>query len=290
MPKGLSALIPQHQKKPAPQSMSAAIDMTTPESRDKIWQIPIAKIVSNTQQPRVFFDPQKLQGMVASIRTYGILQPLVVTLRANGTYEIVAGERRFRAARELGLKTVPAILREAKELEKLELALIENIQREDLDAIERASAYRKLMDEFGLTQDEAARRLGKPRSVIANTLRVLDLPPEVQRAVGRGEISEGHAKVLAGLPDVGAQLATYRRILAGDLSVRDTEVLIKKLPQGKGSRGRIRGAMPSEEVQLLQETLATRVELSRNGKKGRIVIHFSNTEELRRIVKKIIAS
>ena len=202
--------------------MPAAMDMSSPESRDKIWQIPIAKIVSNTQQPRVFFNPQKIQEMVASIRTYGILQPLVVTPRENSMYEIVAGERRFRAAKELGLKTIPAILRQAKELEKLELALIENLQREDLDPIERASAYRKLMDEFGLTQEETAKRLGKPRSAIANTLRILDLPPEVQRAVARGEISEGHAKVLAGLPEAGTQLATYRRVLAGDLSVRET--------------------------------------------------------------------
>src|SRR3989338_10682463 len=170
MPKGISALIPQSQKKVAPQSMSAAIDATSSESRDKIWQIPIAKIVSNIHQPRVFFDPQKLQDMVASIRAYGILQPLVATPRDDGMYEIVAGERRFRAARELGLKTVPTILRATKELERLELALIENLQREDLDPIERASAYRKLMDEFGLTQEEAAKRLGKPRSAIANTL------------------------------------------------------------------------------------------------------------------------
>ncbi|MDO8582023.1 MAG: ParB/RepB/Spo0J family partition protein, partial [bacterium] len=139
MPKGLSALIPSNRPSTSSgdnrgkaQSMSAAMDMNTPESRDKIWQIPVAKIIPNAQQPRVFFDPQKLQGMVASIRTYGILQPLVVTPREGGAYEIVAGERRFRAARELGLKTVPAIIREAKELEKLELALIENIQREDL--------------------------------------------------------------------------------------------------------------------------------------------------------------
>ena len=289
--KGISALIPQNQKKQAPQSMPAAIDMSSPESRDKIWQIPIAKIVSNTQQPRVFFDPQKIQDMVASIRTYGILQPLVVTPRADGLYEIIAGERRFRAARELGLKTVHTILRETKEMEKLELALIENLQREDLDPIERASAYRKLMDEFGLTQEETAKRLGKPRSAIANTLRILDLPVEVQRAVARGEISEGHAKVLAGLPETGAQLTAYRRIITGDLSVRGTETLLKNNPSGKGSG--IRRARPgsaSEEAQLLQEALATRVEIRRNGKKGKIVIHFSNAEELRRIAKKIITS
>lgn len=289
MPKGISALIPQNQKKPAPQSMPAAIDMTAPESRDKIWQIPIAKIVSNIHQPRVFFDPQKLQDMVASIRTYGILQPLVATPREDGLYEIVAGERRFRAARELGLKTVPTILRETKELERLELALIENLQREDLDPIERAGAYRKLLDEFGLTQEEAAKRLGKPRSAIANTLRILDLPVEVQRAVARGEISEGHAKVLAGLPEAQAQLTTYRRIIAGDLSVRGTETLIKNNPSagGKGARRREQGSA-SEEAQLLQEALATRVEIRRNGKKGKILIHFSNSEELRRIAGKII--
>lgn len=271
--------------------MSAAIDATAPESRDKIWQVPIVRIVSNTQQPRVFFDPQKIQEMVASIRTYGILQPLVVTPREDGMYEIVAGERRFRAARELGLKTVPAIFRAAKELEKLELALIENLQREDLDPVERASAYRKLMDEFGLTQEETAKRLGKPRSVIANTLRILVLPSEVQRAVARGEISEGHAKLLAGLPEAGAQLTTYRRIIAGELSVHATEALIKNSPSGGG--GGVRRARPgsvAEEVQLLQEALATRVEIRRNGKQGKILIHFSNSEELRRIAKKIISS
>lgn len=291
MPKGLSALIPQSEKKVSPQSMSAAIDMTAPESRDKIWQIPIAKIVSNTQQPRVFFDPQKLQEMVASIRTYGILQPLVAIPREDGMYELVAGERRFRAARELGLKTVPTILRAAKELEKLELALIENLQREDLDPIERASAYRKLMDEFGLTQEETAKRLGKPRSAIANTLRILDLPVEVQRAVARGEISEGHAKVLAGLPEAQTQLTMYRRIIAGDLSVRGTETLIKNNPSEKGRSARhARPGSTSEEAQLLQEALATRVEIRRNGKKGKILIHFSNAEELRRIAGRIISS
>lgn len=269
--------------------MSAAMDMTSPESRDKIWQISVAKIIPNTQQPRVFFDPQKLQGMVASIRTYGILQPLVVTPREGGTYEIVAGERRFRAAKELGLKTVPAILRQVKELEKLELALIENLQREDLDPVERAVAYRKLLDEFGLTQEETAKRLGKPRSVIANALRTLDLPPEIQRAVARGEISEGHAKVLAGLPESSAQIGAYRRILAGDLSVRDTELFLKKIPPHNGGRRALRAGTVSEEVQLLQEALVTRVEVRRNGKKGTIRIHFSDAEELRRIVKKIIA-
>lgn len=300
MPKGISALIPQHRASnhasPSTgsgdigrvQSTPAAIDPSSPESRDKIWQIPLAKLVSNTQQPRTFFDPKKIEELVASIRNYGIVQPLVVTPKEDGRYEIVAGERRFRAAQSLGLKTIPAILREAKELEKLELALIENLQREDLDPIERASAYRKLMDEFGLTQEEAARRLGKPRSVIANAVRILDLPSEIQRAAARGEISEGHAKVLAGIEEQGAQLALYRRVIAHDLSVRETEVILQHTPSSRAKRGRAGSAHSAEEVTLLQEALATRVEVHRRGKGGKIVVHFSNAEELRRIVRRIV--
>jgi ParB family chromosome partitioning protein len=269
--RGLAALIPQRS------TAAAATD------------IPIARIRANPWQPRRRVDEEALRGLADSIAEHGVLQPVLVTELLDG-YQLVAGERRLRAAQMAGLDRIPAVVRQLVDREQLELALVENVQRADLGPIEEANAYRQLIDEFGLTQEEVARRVGRARSTIANTLRLLELAPTVQEAVGDGSLSEGHARALIGLaPELQARLLDS--IVGQALSVRQTEELVRRLREPKPTPlDRARAADPDLErvEEDLRRSLGTKVSLARTRRGGRIVIEYYGDEELGRLYERLI--
>lgn len=249
-----------------------------------ILQIPTGQIVANPHQPRQSIDHAALEDLINSIREHGILQPLVVVKTTRG-YQLIAGERRFRSAQIIGLRTVPAIVRDATTQEQLELAVVENVQRKDLNPMERATAYRKLIDEFGLTQEQVAKRVGKSRATVANGLRLLELPTEVRQALASEKISEGHAKVIAGLGSPKDQLKLLRQMLEGNLSVRGGEA-------AAGLTRSPRRRKPADPAYLaveeeLRDIFGTRVRVDKKGKGGTITIEFYSNEEFRTIVQKL---
>jgi len=262
--RGIGALIPGSYERDDTDAMSTA----TPSS------VPLAAIHPNPFQPRQHFAEAAIDELARSISEKGILQPLLVR-PMNGGYELIAGERRFRAAQRIGLETVPVTVREASDGEVLEIALIENIQRENLNPIEEAYAYRRLIEEFELTQDEIAQRVGKDRSTVANTLRLLQLPPEVQQEIERGALSAGHARALVGLNSDVARIELAREVLARRLTVRETEKLAKRT-----ARPTVDDDLQAAE-QRLTEALRTRVRIAnrRNGS-GRIEIEYYSLDEL----------
>lgn len=235
--------------------------------------------------------PESLTELAASIREHGILQPLIVSQGPDADhYILIAGERRLRAARSIGLNTVPVILRQATNQQRLEMALIENIQRTDLAPLDTAEAYRQLADEFGLSHDEIAERVGKSRAAVTNTLRLLRLPDSVRIALVEGKISEGHARALLGLASPQAQAAVLQNVLANDLSVRQTEALVRRY---SGERPAVtKRAEPSPEIQALEErlrdSLGTRVTLRHGKKGGTLVIHYYSNEELDGLISQIL--
>ncbi|MFM2106145.1 MAG: hypothetical protein RL338_1177 [Chloroflexota bacterium] len=262
-------------------------------------EIPLERIRRNPYQPRLRIEQEKLDALAASIREHGILQPVLVTETPDG-YQLVAGERRVRAAQIAGLTRVPAVVRELADHAHLELALVENVMRADLDPMEEAHAYRQLIDEFGVTQEALAARLGRARSTIANTLRLLDTAPDVQTAVADGRISEGHARALAGI-DHALQPRLLGLVVDRELSVRQTEELIRRTrdatggaaPGGRDRRtanGRAGGA--DEELDRVEEdlrrALGTKVSLARSRRGGRIVIEYYSDEELGRLYDRLI--
>ncbi|MFA6551382.1 MAG: ParB/RepB/Spo0J family partition protein [Patescibacteria group bacterium] len=254
---------------------------------EQLKYIPIHLISANPMQPRAQFDNDALDELANSIKEQGILQPLVVTVKEDGRYELVMGERRLRAAKRAGLNTVPAIVREASEQQKLELALIENIMREDLNPVELAVAYEKYLQEFELTHEDAARRLGKSRSNISNTLRLLQLPDEIKSALREGRLSAAHAKIIVGLPNVEQQLDMYKRVVERGLSINRMRVEIQKV--GGTKEARLKVYPQDEEMQKkLRQFLGTRVSIQRSGYKGKILIDFFNYDEMVEIVNKIL--
>ena len=275
--RGIASLIPQH---PTPIAAPA--------------EIPIARIRRNPYQPRRRFATEELEQLASSIREHGVIQPVLVTETLDG-YQLVAGERRVRAAELAGLERVPAVVRQLAPRDQLELALVENIQREDLDPIETATAYRQLIEEFGLTQEQLAERVGKARPTVANTLRLLELDPAVQTAVADGTITEGHGRALGGLdPAVQPQLLDV--VVARDLSVRQTEALVRRLRE-RAERGHDPDPAPEkagrdperERVEEdLRQALGTKVRLDRTRRGGRIVIEFYSDEELGRLYDRLI--
>lgn len=286
--RGLSSLIPPKQNRFAVQEQIAASDPALREATTaSIIDIPLSQIDSNPMQPRQQFDPRTLNELADSIRTYGLLEPIVVT-RVGDRYHIVAGERRFRAHKQLGKQAIQAIIRSTSELERLELALIENIQREDLNPMEKAQGYAKLVNDFGITQTEAAKKLGIARPTLANTLRLLDLPTEVQVGLAEGRITEGHAKVLLGLRTPQEQLRLYEQMTKGSaMTVRD----LNEAAQRTGSTKKPRSMVDVELISLadrLQHTLGTKVSIQRaKGEKKRIVIETYSNEEFKQVLKKI---
>ncbi len=255
-------------------------------NQKNVQEIEIIRITPNPHQPRLHFDEEKLQELAASIKEHGIIQPIVVT-KDNNQYEIIAGERRFQAAKLAGLQTVPVIVRDATERQKLELAVIENVQRHDLDPIEEAKSYLKLAEDFDLSQEEVAAKMGKSRSAVANKLRLLHLPVEIQKALIEGKISEGHAKAILALENSEKQRALFDLIIKNNLTVRQVENKTKEI--SVKTHKRIISVDP--QIKALEDgisgKLGTKVKISKSGNGGRIIIDFYSQEELDNIISKI---
>ena len=263
-------------------------------------ELPISEIVANTYQPRSHFDEEALVSLSASIRAVGVLQPILVRELGEGSYELIAGERRWRAAKRAGLQTIPAIVRTAEDEGSLEQALVENLHREDLGALEEAAAYQQLVEEFKLTQDQVATRVGKSRSSIANTMRLLQLPTSIQRLLGEGQLSAGHARALLGTPDRAFQEKLAKAIVSEKLTVREVEDRVREhggTPEPEETAGTTGGTKPPTVVraaplleleEMLSEHLDTRVAVSMGQRKGRIVIDFSTLEDLERVYRVIV--
>ena len=265
-----------------------------------LLEVPVEAVEANPRQPRLEFAEESLAALARSIREVGVLQPIVVRVR-DGGYELVAGERRLRAARLAGLPTVPAIVREADDTDALRQALIENIHREDLSPLELASAYQDLLEELGTTQEEVAERLGCSRSQVANTIRLLSLPGDVQELLAENKIQAGHARALLGLPDDEARSTVALRIAAEGLSVRQVEDLVRSYADHPASSAAARTARTggkhseldpaiAEVEEILSEQLATRVQVVVGRRKGKIVVEFGSAEDLDRIVSEIVGS
>ncbi len=260
----------------------------TSAGRGTPLEIPIDSIVPNPHQPRFKFDESKLAELTESIREHGVLQPIVVTELSGGQYELIAGERRFQASKRAELKTIPAIVRKADEQEKLELAIIENVQRHDLNPIEEAKAYLRLAEEFRLHQDEIAKKMGKSRSAVANALRLLTLPIEIQRAIIEGRISEGHAKALLSIENSEKQRALFEMIVSGGMTVRETEAKVREIsvkPHTRRSHN-LDPEITAKENELA-ERLKTKVKIVPVGKGGRVVIEFYSKEELEQFLGRL---
>lgn len=247
-----------------------------------IVRIPVGEIRPNAFQPRKGFGGEAFEDLVRSVREHGVLQPITVR-PADGGYELVAGERRWRACTQAGLGVVPAIVRDIGDDEALTLALVENIQREDLNAIEKAQAFGEMSERFGITQEEIARRTGKDRSTVANFLRLLDLPEEVQALVSRGTISMGHARALLGLAGAKDQLNMCRRIIRDEMSVRGVERAVsrQKLPAGRRSAQKARKSAHLRDLEdQMRERVGLKVAIESRGSRGKVIFHFGGDEDL----------
>ena len=275
--RGLGALIPSF----APGVESVDVDL----------------IVSNPHQPRAYFEAESLEALAESIREHGIIQPLLVTrVEAEGegpaVYQLIAGERRLQAARLAGLSRVPVVVKEATSGEMLELALVENLQRADLNPLEEAQAFRRLIDEFGLTQEAVAGRVGRSRTAVANALRLLGLGEDLKGSLARGEISEGHARALLGVASETARRQAWERVVERGLSVRETEALVRHWPAA--GRRRAPRRRPDPEAADLEErlraALGTRVSLMRGRRGGRLTIHFYSDEELHVLLGRLLGT
>ncbi|MEX1169569.1 MAG: ParB/RepB/Spo0J family partition protein [Chloroflexota bacterium] len=253
-------------------------------------EIAISRISPNPYQPRKRFNPEDLASLRASIAAHGVLQPILVSETATG-YQLVAGERRLRAAQAAGLDRIPAVIRQLVDRDTLELALVENLQRADLDPIETADAYRQLINRFGFTQDDVATRMGKARSTVTNTLRLLDLAPEIQSAVADGRLSEGHGRALGGLP-TELQSRVLDSVVGKELSVRQTEELVRRLREPKPAPEEAPNARQADpELERVEEelrrALGTKVSLARSRRGGRIVIEYYSDEDLNRLFERL---
>jgi ParB family chromosome partitioning protein len=254
------------------------------EGEKRLMTCGIEEIIPNRHQPRKVFDPEKLKELVASIREKGVIQPLLAR-RIDGGYELIAGERRWRAAQMAGLREVPVLLRDVRDAEMLELALIENIQRAELNPIEEAEAYQRLIDEFDFTQEELSIRVGKDRSTITNHLRLLRLPEPVKTGISSGLITTGHAKAILGLDLPERQLEAHSLVVKKGLSVRETEALVKRLAKGKAVKKVQKSSAEMANLQeALMRSLSTKVRIAGSGRKGRIVIEYYSPDELERLI------
>ncbi len=289
--RGLSSLIP-NKKITKPEEdfnyfgSGSSANQAKTEAAGGVREIETVFIVPNPHQPRMKFDEEKMKELAASIKEHGIIQPLILTKSGN-SYEIIAGERRFQAAKIAGLKTVPAIVRDATEQQKLELAVIENIQRHDLNPIEEARAYVKLAEEFELSQEEIAQKAGKSRSAVANKERLLKLPVEIQKALIENKITEGHCKAILAIENPEKQRALFELILKSNLTVRQAENKTREI----SVRTHKRTVSVDPEIKRIEEMLAgslgTRVKLSKAGDGGKIIIEYYSREELDNILGKI---
>lgn len=263
---------------------AASVEMQTAPA-----EVPVDQVRPNPYQPRVEFEPEAMRDLVESVRTHGVLQPILVRRLEQGGFELIAGERRLRASREAGLRTVPAIIRECGPADMLEIALIENLQREDINPMEAARAYQRLMREFGLTQEEVARRVGKARPTIANTLRLLTLPEAIQESIAAGEITEAHARrLLQAEPE--KRLELLAAIRSGQLTVQQTEAAARPSPAPRKARKSRRG-QPDPHLRAAEErleaALGTKVAILGTRNTGRVVVEFYSEEHLDGILERI---
>lgn len=276
--------------------MSALIPGAAEEAG--LLEVPVAAIAPNPKQPRRVFDDEPLQALAASIREVGVLQPVVVRAR-NGGFELVAGERRLRAARLAGLATIPAVIRDTDDSEGLREALIENIHREDLGPLELAEAFRELLEDLGATQEQLGERLGVSRPHVANTIRLLNLPGDVQQLLAERKLSAGHARALLGLEDPEAQVSLALRAVAEEITVREVEDLVRTYngsapaettPRQAAVKSTPASGSYGEVEEILSEQLQTRVRVEAGKRKGKIVIEFGSAEDLDRITGEIVGS
>ncbi|HKY83850.1 MAG TPA: ParB/RepB/Spo0J family partition protein [Anaerolineales bacterium] len=276
--RGLEALIP------AGEESLAGSDATR--------RLPLDDLRPNPRQPRRDIPRSELEELAASIREHGVLQPLVVTPASDGDgYLLIAGGRRLEAARMVGLETVPVVVRVADERQSLEMALVENLQRADLDPLESADGYRQLVEDFGLSHEEVAKRVGKSRSTVSNTLRLLKLPASVRQALASGRLSEGHARALLALPTPQAQSAAAQTVLKRSLNVRQTEELVQRLTGHRRHPTTARRSPEESEVEnQLRQALGTKVTLRQGRKGGSLVIHFYSEEELEALLERLLGS
>jgi ParB family chromosome partitioning protein len=263
-----------------------------------LLELPVESLSVNNFQPRRQFDEEALTSLTASVRELGVLQPVLVRQVGDGAYELIAGERRWRAAKRAGLQTIPAIVRTATDVASLEAALVENLHREDLNALEEAAAFQQLIEDFKLTHEEVATRVGKSRAAVTNALRLFQLPPGIQRLVAEGQLTAGHARALLGTPDRAFQESLAKRAVADGLSVRDVEDAVRRRSDlaGQVGSGGTSGARPPSGRQLrppglleledlLSTRLDTRVRVEMGAKKGRMVVEFATLEDLERIYR-----
>jgi ParB family chromosome partitioning protein len=255
-----------------------------------VRQVDVDAIDPNPQQPRQQFDRGRLEALATSIREHGVVQPLVVTAGEDARFRLIVGERRWKAAKLAGLRQVPVVVKEASDRQTLELALVENVQRHDLNPLEEAGAYSRLIDEYGLTQAEVAGRVGRSRVAVANTLRLLALPAGLKRAVIDGRISEGHARALLALTDSATQTAVLERIEREGLNVRQTEELVRRLQSGRSAARRPERRDPNVEAAeaRLGRALGTRVAVRQGRKGGRIVIEYYSDEEFETLYRRLV--
>jgi ParB family transcriptional regulator, chromosome partitioning protein len=270
--RGLAALIPQRSAEPG------------------VTEVPLSRIRPNPLQPRRHFDEAELEALAASVAEHGVLLPILVTQTLDG-YQLVAGERRFRAAQLAGLERIPVVIRQVADRDQLELALVENLQRQDLNPIEEANAFRQLIDDFGLTQESVAARVGRARSTIANTLRLLDLDERLQQLIVEGRLTEGHARAIGGLPpEQQARIADI--VVERDLSTRETEELVRRLREPRPEKPAAAPQPRDTELERVEEdlrrSLGTKVTLARSRKGGRIIIEYYSEEELGQLYDRLI--
>lgn len=275
--KGLDALLP-----------TSRLGQPT-ESAD-IQMLRIDAIVPNRYQPRHLFAPGELAELTASIKESGVLQPVMVRRKGDGIYELISGERRWRASKEAGLETIQAVIRNCSDQESLLLALVENLQREDLNPMETARAYSRMMNEFGLTQDVIAQRVGRDRSSVANSVRLINLHPEVQELLEQGSLSAGHAKVILGLDSPEAQVRIAKMVASLGLSVREVEKVVEASLSGKKRPRKIVKSSPWADVEArLQKRLGTKVSILPRGQGGQIAIHYFSAQELDGIIEALLS-
>lgn len=280
--RGLGALIPEQGSREDSRLLKAG-------KVQIVLNIPLDKIKANKFQPRAEFDKQTLNDLAASIKEKGFIQPVIVRSQQDG-YELIAGERRFRAAKILNLNEMPAIIKDVSDIDSLELSIIENVQREDLNPIDQAKAFKRLLDEFNMTQEGISATIGKDRATVANILRLLKLPEKIQAFVSRGTISMGHAKAILGLDKESEQIRLCTKVIKNDLSVRDTEGYAKKLS------GRTKKKKPEKDPNLivieeqLSDVLGTKVKILRGKQGGKIEIEFYSEKDLERVVTRLKSS
>lgn len=264
--------------------LDALFASTNNYDQEMISEVPISEIVPRKEQPRKVFDQESLRELSDSIREHGVLQPLLVRTK-NKKYEIIAGERRWRAAQQAGLKTLPVLIKDIDDEEAAEFSLIENIQRDDLTVLEEAQAYRNMIDNFSYTQEKLASRVGKSRAHIANTIRILKLPAEILDYIEQGKISAGHARAILGLSTEQEQIRAGRDIIAGNMTVREIEKTVKNKKSKTTKKKAVKTVEISEIENLLEKHLATRIKIITSGNGGKIEISYYNGDDLERLVE-----